>query len=116
MVHGQTEINVAAWTPAGSATHRPKGAFAYEKAIEEYHEMYQARLPGEIPPGGPQSQKTTPIYDTLDALGAQWQEVYGWERPQYFGEPEQHSFLRSNAFDVVERRCGRPGAGRASPT
>ncbi len=27
--------------------------------------------------------------------------MYGWERPQYFGEPEQHSFLRSNAFAIV---------------
>ena len=37
-------------------------------------------------------------------MGAQWQEIYGWERPQYFspdGTTEAHSFRRSNAHDVV---------------
>jgi len=101
MVHGQTEINVRGMDPRRFGDHTgPHGAFAFDKAIEEYHEMYQARLPGENLPAA-RKQKVTPIHDRLDALGAQWQEVYGWERPQYFGEAEQHSFLRSNAFDIV---------------
>jgi len=101
MVHGQTEINVRGMDPRRFGDHTgPKSVFAIEKAIEEYHEMYQARLPGENLPAA-RKQKTTPIYDRLDALGAQWQEVYGWERPQYFGAREQHTFLRSNAHDIV---------------
>ena len=65
--------------------------------------MYQVRLPGEYRAAG-RAQKASPIYDRLDRLGAQWQEVYGWERPQYFspnGAGERHSFRRSNAFDPV---------------
>ncbi len=101
MVHGQTDINVRGMDPRRFGDHTgPKSVFAIEKAIEEYHEMYQVRLPGENLPAA-RGQKTTPIHDRLDALGAQWQEVYGWERPQYFGEPEQHSFRRSNAHDIV---------------
>lgn len=118
IVHGQTEINVRGMDPRRFGTHTgPHGEFAYEKAIEEYHLMYATRPPGEYHPAA-RRQKVTPIHDKLDALGAQWQEVYGWERPQYFGPPEQHSFLRSNAFDVVgaEVRGTRERVGVADLT
>ncbi|MGI9621587.1 MAG: aminomethyltransferase family protein, partial [Acidimicrobiales bacterium] len=52
--------------------------------------------------------KRTPVYDILDAKGAQWQEVFGWERVQYFSSDsssEMHSFRRSNAFEDVGREC-----------
>ena len=101
MVHGQTEINVRGMDPRRFGDHTgPKSVFAIDKAIEEYHEMYQCRPPGLNLPAA-RKQKVNPIYDRLDALGAQWQEVYGWERPQYFGEPEVHTFKRSNAFAIV---------------
>ena len=104
MVHGQTEINVRSMDPRRFGDHTgPKSQFALDKAHDEYHEMYQVRLPGEYRAAG-RPQKTSPIYDRLDRLGAQWQEVYGWERPQYFspnGAGERHSFRRSNAFEVV---------------
>ena len=103
IVHGQTEINVRGMDPRRFGDHTgPKSVFAIDKAIDEYHEMYQVRLPGEQRPVA-RRQKVNPIYDRLDALGAQWQEAYGWERPQYFGDPERHSFRRSNAFDFVAR-------------
>lgn len=118
MVHGQTEINVRGMDPRRFGDHTgPKGTFAYEKAIEEYHLMYATRPPGEDHPAA-RKQKTTPIYDRLDALGAQWHEVYGWERPQYFGEPEVHTFARSNAFSIVgeEVRAVRERVGIADLT
>ncbi len=104
MIHGQTEINVRSMDPRRFGDHSgPRSTFAIAKAHDEYHEMYQVRLPGEFRAAG-RPQKTNPIYDRLDRLGAQWQEVYGWERPQYFspnGAGERHSFRRSNAFDPV---------------
>ncbi len=104
MVHGQTEINVRGMDPRRFGDHcGPKSVFAIAKAHDEYHEMYQVRLPGEYRDAG-RPQKVTPIHDRLDRLGAQWQEVYGWERPQYFspdGTPESHSFRRSNAFERI---------------
>ncbi|NNC78606.1 MAG: FAD-dependent oxidoreductase [Acidimicrobiales bacterium] len=101
MVHGQTEINVAEMDPRRFGDHcGPKGRYAKDKAIDEFHEMYATRLPGEQRFAG-RPQKADTIYDRLDAKGAQWQEIFGWERPQYFGDPEAHSFRRSNAFDAV---------------
>ena len=104
IVHGQTEINVRGMDPRRFGDHTgPRSVFAIAKAHDEYHEMYQVRLPGEYRAAG-RPQKVTPIHDRLDRRGAQWQEVYGWERPQYFspnGTGERHSFRRSNAFDPV---------------
>ena len=99
MVHGQTEINVAEMDPRRFG---PWATLDYtvEKSIDEYHEMYQVRMPGEYRPAGRPLRKT-PIYDHLDALGAQWQDVWGWERVAYFGEPESYSWRRSNAFNHV---------------
>ncbi len=118
MVHGQTEINVRGMDPRRFGTHTgPQSEFAVGKAIEEYHLMYAVRPPGEQHPAA-RKQKTNPLYDILDAVGAQWEEVYGWERPQYYGEGEQHTFLRSNAFAIVgeEVRGVRERVGLADLT
>jgi len=103
MVHGQTEINVAEMDPRRFGPHTyPKGPFAEAKAIDEFHEMYQVRPPGEQRFAG-RPIKSTPVYDHFEELGAQWMEIFGWERPQYFGDSEQHSFRRSNALDAIGR-------------
>ena len=118
MVHGQTEINVAEMDPRRFGDHSgPTGRYAIEKAIDEFHEMYATRLPGEQRFAG-RPQKTDPVYDRLDARQAQWMEIFGWERPQYYGEPEDHTFRRSNAFDIVgaECRATRERAGIADLT
>jgi len=105
MVHGQTEVNVAEMDPRRFGDHAgPKGRYAIEKAIDEFHEMYATRRPGEQRFAG-RPQKKDPIYDRLDALGAQWEEKFGWERAQYFGPAEDHSFRRSNAFEIVAAEC-----------
>ena len=99
MVHGQTEINVREMDPRRFG---PWSDLQYtiDKSIDEYHEMYQVRLPGEQRFAG-RPIKPTPVYDRFCELDAQWMEIFGWERPQYFGAPEQHSFRRSNALDAV---------------
>ena len=95
----------------------PKGPFAEAKAIDEFHEMYQVRPPGEQRFAG-RPIKITPLYERFTELGAQWMEIFGWERPQYFGPAEQHTFRRSNALDVVgeEVRGARERAGIADLT
>lgn len=102
MVHGQTEINVAEMDPRRFGPYAP-GDFTHAKALDEYHEMYQVRMPGEYREAG-RPVKQTPLYDTLAAKGAQFQEIYGWERARYFspdGTPEEYSFRRSSAFGPV---------------
>ncbi len=118
MVHGQTEINVAEMDPRRFGPHTyPKGPFAEAKAIDEFHEMYQVRPPGEQRFAG-RPIKITPLYERFTELGAQWMEIFGWERPQYFGPAEQHTFRRSNALDMVgeEVRGARERAGIADLT
>jgi dimethylglycine dehydrogenase len=119
MVHGQTEINVREMDPRRFGPYAI-GDYTYERSIDEYHEMYQVRMPGEYRAAG-RPQKKTPLYDTLDRKGAQWQEVYGWERAQWFspdGAPEEYSFRRSSAFDQVgaEVRAVRERVGVADLT
>ena len=111
MVHGQTEINIAEMDPRRFGPYAI-GDYTYERSLDEYHEMYQVRMPGEYRAAG-RPQKKTPLYDRLDAKGARWQEVWGWERAQYFGDPEEYSFARSSAFDAVgaEVRGIRDGVG-----
>ena len=118
MVHGQTEINVAEMDPRRFGPHTyPKGPFAEAKAIDEFQEMYQVRSPGEERFAG-RPIKTTPVYDRFEKLDARWMEIFGWERPQYFGPAEQHTFRRSNALDAVgdEVRGTRERAGIADLT
>ena len=106
MVHGQTEINVREMDPRRFGPYSI-GQYSLDRSIDEYHEMYQVRMPGEYRLAG-RPQKTTPIHRTLDGVGAQWQEVYGWERPQWFSpdkSPEEYSFRRSSAFDQVGAEC-----------
>ena len=119
MVHGQTEINVAEMDPRRFGPHAP-GDFTLAKSIDEYHEMYQVRMPGEYREAG-RPVKRTPLYDTLARKGAQFQEIYGWERARYFspdGQPEEYSFRRSSAFGPVgEEVLGvRNGVGVADLT
>jgi dimethylglycine dehydrogenase len=119
MVHGQTEINVAEMDPRRFGPYAP-GDYTYQRSLDEYHEMYQVRMPGEYRAAG-RPVKQTPLYDQLDAKGAQWQEVHGWERVQYFSpssESERYSFRRSSAFDAVgeEVRAIRDTVGVADLT
>ena len=115
MVHGQTEINVREMDPRRFGAYAP-GDYTLERSIDEYHEMYQVRMPGEYRDAG-RPVRQTPLYPILDAKGAQWQEVYGWERVQFFSSAgaEIYSFRRSSAFDDVGRevRAVRNGVGVA---
>ncbi len=117
MVHGQTEINVAAMDPRRFGPYAP-GRYTHERSIDEFHEMYQVRMPNEYRDAG-RPMKQTPLYDILDAKGARWQEVWGWERAMYFSpDPEMYSFRRSSAHDEVgiEVRAIRDRVGIADLT
>ena len=103
MVHGQTEINVREMDPRRFGPWSDLD-YTIRKSVDEYHEMYQVRMPGEYRSAG-RPMKRTPIAERLDALGAQWQDVWGWERPRYYGEAEQYSWRRSNAHDIVAAEC-----------
>ena len=106
MVHGQTEINVREMEArrfGGWAV----GGYGVEKAIDEYHQMYQVRYPGEYREAG-RPARTTPIHDRLAARGAVFAETFGWERAKWFapeGVEERYGFRRMNWFDAVGGEC-----------
>ncbi|MFZ1471072.1 MAG: FAD-dependent oxidoreductase [Paracoccaceae bacterium] len=106
MVHGDAEINMASVDP------RRFGAYADSdytraKSFDDYHNMFETPLPGrEIHAGRP--RRITPLYQPLNAKGAAYTEVYGWERPKYFapsGFNEKLQHRRNNTFDLVAAEC-----------
>jgi dimethylglycine dehydrogenase len=102
MVHGQSEINMREFDP------RRFGAWAGEEyttavAIEDYHHMYYCYKPGEQHAVGRGLRKSS-LYDRLAAAGAQFAQIYGWERPRWYdrsGAGERYSWLRSNWWEPV---------------
>lgn len=74
------------------------------KAVEDYQNEFRFHMPHEYRPAG-RKMKTTPLYATLEDMGAAFGVVNGWERALYFKpDPdfeERHSFRFNNTFDVV---------------
>ena len=106
MVHGQTEINMAGFDPRRYGKWA-LGKYLLDKSIDEYQQMYQLHYPGEHREAGRPLNKT-PVYDKLAAAGAQFADVFGWERAKWFAPPgvtEQYSFRRNNCFDLVAKEC-----------
>ena len=102
MVHGQSEINMREFDP------RRFGAWASQEytttvAIEDYHHMYYCYKPGEQHTVGRGLRKSS-LYDRLAAEGAQFAQIFGWERPRWYdqsGAGERYSWLRSNWWEPV---------------
>ncbi len=104
MVHGAADISMRAYDP------RRFGAYAdRDWQVLKAHEDYKLRH--EIPfphfnrlAGRP--VKPSPLYDTLKAKGAVFEEVYGFERPRWFArngvtQRDQYSFRRNALHDIV---------------
>ncbi len=102
MVHGQAEINMREFDPRRFGNWATP-EFTKAVAIEDYHHMYHCYKPSEQHSAGRELRKST-LYDELKDRGAQFAQVYGWERPRYYaptGEPERFSWLRSNWWEPV---------------
>jgi len=74
------------------------------KAIEDYQNEFRFHLPHEHRPAG-RPAKTTPITPVLEAAGAEFGVVNGWERVAYIKPSadftETHSFKFNETFDIV---------------
>ncbi len=92
-------------------------AYTNVKVRENYSRRFSIRFPNEELPAG-RPLKTTPVYDLLDARGAQWGASWGLEIPLWFapqGESDQFSWRRSTDFEHVARevRSVREAVGLA---
>ncbi|MEM8750299.1 MAG: FAD-dependent oxidoreductase [Pseudomonadota bacterium] len=76
------------------------------KAIEDYQNEFRFHFPHEHRPAG-RGAKTTPLTPVLEAEGAEFTVVNGWERVDYIKpSPDFHpslSFHFDEAFDIVGR-------------
>lgn len=91
--------------------------YTLPKVIENYQKRFSVSYPNEELPAA-RPNRTTPMYDILDGMGAVWGAQYGLEVANYFaaeGEPrfETPSFRRSNAWEATARevRAVREAAG-----
>ena len=74
------------------------------KAIEDYQNEFRFHFPNEHRPAG-RYAKTTPLTPILEAEGAEFTVVNGWERAEYFRPSHDfhvtHGFGFDEAFDLV---------------
>lgn len=107
MIHGQAEINMREFDPRRFGNWATT-AFSREVALEDYHHMYYCYKPGEQHSVGRGLRKST-LYDTLKNQGAQFAQVFGWERPRWYdtrgAAEERFSWLRSNWWEPVKREA-----------
>ena len=74
------------------------------KAVEDYQNEFRFHFPNEHRPAG-RYARTTPLTPVLEAEGAEFTVVNGWERVEYFKPAPDfhvtHSFRFDEAHDIV---------------
>jgi dimethylglycine dehydrogenase len=106
MVHGQADINMREFDPRRFGGWTSK-SFTDEVAIADYHHMYYCYKPGEQHSVGRGLRKSS-LYDTLKNEGAQFAQIFGWERARWYdktGQGEAYSFKRSNWWNAVREEA-----------
>jgi len=106
MINGEPERDVFAMDVARFGRWITPG-YTLPKVIENYQNRFSVTYPNEELPAA-RPNKTTPVYDILDGLGAVWGQQYGLEVANYFAEPgearyETPTFRRSNAWEATAR-------------
>ncbi len=106
MVHDDCDINMHEFDPRRFGNWATSD-YTKIKSIEDYQAMYTCLAPGEQHPGGRPLRSST-LYETLKERGAQFEQVFGWERPAWYdtrNTGEEFTFRRSNAFQAVAKEC-----------
>ncbi|MDW4499760.1 FAD-dependent oxidoreductase [Sulfitobacter sp. D35] len=121
MVAGEAEIDMASLDPkrfGGWMTTE----YAARKNEEAYEHVYILHHPDEERPAC-RPLRTSPAYDRQKARGAQFGQVNGWERPNYFApegfdDHDGRSFRRGGwwQYAVEEAQAIRKGVGLIDAT
>ena len=82
VTEGETEWDLAAWDPRRFGDWADE-TYARERIVELYGLQYAIPFPHRILQGGRPVQRT-PLYETLQARGAVFGQVGGWERAMWF--------------------------------
>ena len=112
MVHGQAEINMREFDPRRFGNWATKD-YTAEVSVADYHHMYYCYKPAEQHEVGRGLRKSS-LYDKLKAEGAQFAQIFGWERPRWYDKTRRRRDLFLQALQLVERgEGGGPGGARA---
>jgi dimethylglycine dehydrogenase len=124
MVNGEAEIDMASLDPKRYGNWMTT-EYAARKNEECYDHVFILHHPDEEREAA-RPLRTAPVYDRQKALGAQFGQVNGWERPIYFGplnapedfDHDSRSFRRGAwwQFAVDEARAIRETAGLIDAT
>jgi dimethylglycine dehydrogenase len=125
MVDGEAEIDMASLDPRRFASDWMTTEYAARKNEECYAHVFILHHPDEEREAC-RPLRTAPAYDRQKALGAQFGQVNGWERPIYYGpvdapegfDREARSFRRGGwwQYAVAEARAIRETAGLIDAT
>ena len=116
MVHGAADISMRDYDPRRFGGYADK-AYQLIKAKEDYCLRHEIPFPHFNRLAG-RPIKPSPLYDTLKAKGAVFEEVYGFERPRWFArngvaQEDHYSFRRTpvDALVAQEVRAVRERVG-----
>ena len=124
MVEGEAEIDMAALDPRRFGDWMTT-EYAARKNEECYDHVFILHHPDEERPAC-RPLRTAPVYDRQKALGAQFGQVNGWERPNYYGplgapegfDHDARSFRRGGwwQYAAAEAKALRETAGLIDAT
>ncbi|MEP5759398.1 MAG: FAD-dependent oxidoreductase [Litoreibacter sp.] len=121
MVNGEAEIDMASLDPKRYGSWMTT-EYAVRKNEECYDHVYILHHPDEERPAA-RPLRTSPAYDRQAARGAQFGQVNGWERPNYyapegFDDSDSRSFRRGGwwQYAVEEAKAIREGVGLVDAT
>ncbi|SMX31264.1 GcvT family protein [Actibacterium lipolyticum] len=121
MVEGEAEIDMASLDPKRYGSWMTT-EYAARKNEEAYEHVYILHHPDEERPDC-RPLRTSPAYDRQKAAGAQFGQVNGWERPNYFApegfnDHDARSFRRGGWWQYAadEAKAIREGAGLIDAT
>ena len=116
MVHGAADISMREYDPRRFGDYADK-EWQVVKAKEDYCLRHEIPYPHFNRLAG-RPVKPSPLYETLKAKGAVFEEVYGHERPRWFArdgvaQEDHYSFRRTVVHDLVaaEVKAVREAAG-----
>lgn len=108
MVEGEPSIDMMGVDPRRFGPYATRG-YLKAKNEEAYANVFTIHYPDEERPAG-RPLKQSPCYARMQALGAVFGQVYGWERPNWFAPAgveakDVWSFRRTNYFEHVGAEC-----------
>ena len=106
IVHGDSEINMLPFEPRRYLSWVNKN-YSVEKSLEQYRRMYVTPMPHETVEVS-RPMKTSGVYQTLKEKGADYFDLYGWEKPAWFNKQnvkEELSYKRNNIFQIIQNEC-----------